>query len=422
MNLILKSNKGQSKISSGYAQYLLFSLLIIALLAPVIANQFPLYVSWKGNTFSPAINNKNYSDLLIDGETVRLNYNNCDFDTLSNATVVYPLIPYGPEHSDLTNSGYVSPFESQFTIIDNRQVALTGTKRHLLGTGKRGEDILAGLIYGTRVSLAVGFFSMLIAGLIGILLGAFAGYLGDATFKTTRGTRIALLLGIVPSWFYGFQTTRELLPEMNWVLNGIICFTVFTGLMIFFGWIGKVVSKRNKVLKTTVAFPVDTLIMKVVELIASLPVLLLILIVASIARPAISSLIWIIGLTSWTEIARLTRAEVLKIRQLDYIQSARSTGMAHWQIIVHHALPNALNPTIVYLTFGAAGAILVESALSFLGVGVPPGTATWGGIIASGKQEFSAWWMILFPGLMLFITVSSIYAIGMRLQKKRNLN
>ncbi|HEX5002192.1 MAG TPA: ABC transporter permease, partial [Bacteroidia bacterium] len=293
-------------------------------------------------------------------------------------------------------------------------------KRHLLGTGKRGEDVMSGLIYGSRVSLAVGFFSMLISGVIGIALGALAGYMGDATLKTSKGITIALSVGILPAWFYGFQTTSELLPAMNWVLKGIICFTVFLILLLLFGWLGKLISGRITALKKMLFFPVDTIITKVVELTASLPVLLLILIVASIAKPAISSLIWIIGLTSWTEITRLTRAEILRIRHLDYIKSARSSGISHWRIIMKHVLPNALNPAIIYLTFGAAGAILIESALSFLGVGVPPEVATWGGIIAAGKQNFSAWWMVLFPGMMLFMTVSSIYVLGMNLQKKRN--
>jgi peptide/nickel transport system permease protein len=116
-------------------------------------------------------------------------------------------------------------------------------------------------------------------------------------------------------------------------------------------------------------------------------------------------------------VARLTRAELLKIRETDYISSARSLGIPTWRVLLFHALPNALTPAMVALTFGAGSAILAESGLSFLGVGVPPGTATWGGLIAEGRQQFSAWWLVVYPGMMIFFTVLAFNRIGERMKK-----
>jgi peptide/nickel transport system permease protein len=151
--------------------------------------------------------------------------------------------------------------------------------------------------------------------------------------------------------------------------------------------------------------------MKIVELVSSIPVLLLILSIAAISRPSIANLVWIIGITSWTEVARLTRAEVLKLREMDFISSAKATGMPVFRIVKNHLIPNALTPVYVALAYGAGGAILAESGLSFLGVGVPPEAVTWGKIIAEGRQNFDAWWLVVFPGIMISATVMAFYSL-----------
>ncbi|HYS42534.1 MAG TPA: ABC transporter permease, partial [Geobacteraceae bacterium] len=150
-----------------------------------------------------------------------------------------------------------------------------------------------------------------------------------------------------------------------------------------------------------------------VDIAMCFPVFLLILTVITLREPSIWNIMVIIGLTSWMGIARLVRAEVLSIRERDYIMAARALGASDSRIIFRHVFPNAMSPLLVSATLGVAGAILIESALSFLGIGVPPPTPSWGNILTSGKEylEF-AWWLTLFPGLAITVTVLSYYLVG----------
>ncbi|HNW00275.1 MAG TPA: ABC transporter permease, partial [Chitinophagales bacterium] len=166
------------------------------------------------------------------------------------------------------------------------------------------------------------------------------------------------------------------------------------------------------VLRTQVHIPVDNIVSRTIEILHAMPTFVLILTVAAIARPSLTNVMIIIGLTSWTGIARLVRAELLRIRGLEYIQAARSLGFGEWKIIFRHALPNAIAPALVSIAFGIASAILTESSLSFLGIGVPSDTVTWGSLVNDGRQQFNAWWLVVFPGVAIFMTVTMYNLIG----------
>jgi peptide/nickel transport system permease protein len=109
---------------------------------------------------------------------------------------------------------------------------------------------------------------------------------------------------------------------------------------------------------------------------------------------------------------------MLRIRSLSYIEAARSIGMSDFRIIFKHALPNAFTPIFTQLTFIVSGSILAESSLSFLGIGVPDDVVTWGSILSAGRQQFDAWWMVLFPGLAIFLSVMIFQALGNSMQKE----
>ncbi|MBC7862266.1 MAG: ABC transporter permease, partial [Bacteroidia bacterium] len=174
---------------------------------------------------------------------------------------------------------------------------------------------------------------------------------------------------------------------------------------------GKLVGKI-KFLNKKVFVPVDSIISRCIEILNSMPLFLLIVTLGVIAKPSYSTLIMIIGFTSWTSIARLTRAEFLRIRSLDYIVAGKSFGFTNMRIIFKHALPNALAPSLVAIAFGIASCILVESSLSFLGVGVPPDVITWGKLISAARESTSSWWLVVFPGIAIFLTVLMYNLIG----------
>lgn len=158
---------------------------------------------------------------------------------------------------------------------------------------------------------------------------------------------------------------------------------------------------------------VDTLLMRMVDIMLCFPAFFLILAIITFLEPSIWYIMIVIGLTGWMGVARLVRAETLTIREMDYIMAARCSGASDSRIILRHILPNALSPVLVAATLGVAGAILTESALSFLGIGVQPPTPSWGNILTSGKDyiEF-AWWLSLYPGLAILITVLAYNLLG----------
>ena len=243
---------------------------------------------------------------------------NVDFEKLEGAEAIFPPIPYRPTNIDL-----FAPYE-------------TPSRTHWFGTDRLGRDIMAGIIDGSRISLSIGFVAVGIAVLIGIVLGAIAGYFG--------------------SW-------------------------------------------------------VDLVISRLFEVMISIPTFLLIT-VAAIFPPSIFLTMTIIGLTSWVGIARFTRSEFLKIRNLDYVTAAIALGVSDRQVMFRHILPNALAPVIVAVVLGIAGAILVESGLSFLGIGVPAELVTWGSILHEASSATFAWWLAVFPGFAIFITVLAYYLVG----------
>jgi peptide/nickel transport system permease protein len=121
----------------------------------------------------------------------------------------------------------------------------------------------------------------------------------------------------------------------------------------------------------------------------------------------------VLGLVSWTGVARLERGEFLRLGNEDFVQAVRALGGSHARIIFRHILPNALGPVLVSASFGIAGAILAESTLSFLGFGVPPDQASWGGLLKDGNDRIQElWWMVVFPGLALFTTVTCFNLVG----------
>lgn len=213
-----------------------------------------------------------------------------------------------------------------------------------------------------------------------------------------------------PSWSHPLGTDnlgRDLLSRMIWgtrislevglISVGIACVvgTLVGGVAGFYGgW-------------------VDTLLMRLVDVMLCFPTFFLILAVIAVLEPSIWNIMVVIGLTSWMGIARLVRAEVLSLREREFVLAARALGLSKGRILLRHILPNALAPVLVAAALGVGAAILTESALSFLGIGVQPPTPSWGSILAVGKDYIEvAWWLSLFPGLAILVTVLGYNLLG----------
>ncbi|MBI4558907.1 MAG: ABC transporter permease [Candidatus Hydrogenedentes bacterium] len=158
---------------------------------------------------------------------------------------------------------------------------------------------------------------------------------------------------------------------------------------------------------------VDIVVQRIIEIMMCFPTFILILSLIAFLPPSIYNIMIVIGITGWTDVARLVRGEFLKLRESDFATAARAIGLRDTRIMFRHLLPNALAPVWVSATFGVAGAILIESALSFLGFGVPPPTPSWGEILSQSKRYVDfAWWLVTFPGLAIFVTVTAFNLVG----------
>ncbi len=158
---------------------------------------------------------------------------------------------------------------------------------------------------------------------------------------------------------------------------------------------------------------IDAVISRVTEVFLSIPVFFLILAVMGLVeRAGIFAMTLVIGLVYWTRIARLVRAEALRVCALEYVQAATALGFSSGRVMLRHVLPNTMGPILVAATFGIAGTILIEAALSFLGFGTPDTMASWGGLLRGAMGNFHAWWLVLFPGATIFVTVTAYNLAG----------
>ncbi len=394
--------------------YILGVLILIARFAPLIANNQPLYAVYKGVTMYPAFEDENTTVEIKDpktGEIEKLQFDITDWRKLDLESVIFTPIPYSPDFLDKENNDYVSPRGKQEFTNHKGELIDSPTKfRHHLGTDGKGADLLSGLIHGTQIALKVGLISMGIASFIGIILGAFAGFFGDRDLKMRRIKYYMTLIGLFFGFFYGFGQRKYVISDgfsqsnSEGMIEIVISIVIIFGITFIFRLLSKLIT--NKWLSTEVCVPIDSMVSRGIEILNSIPRLILIITVTAIMERSLTIIMVIIGITGWTGIARFTRAEFLRIKSLEFVQASKSLGFSAVRTIFKHALPNALAPVFVSIAFGIASAILIESGLSFLGIGVPDDVVTWGSLLNLGRGNIEAWWLIIFPGIAIFITIT----------------
>ncbi len=157
----------------------------------------------------------------------------------------------------------------------------------------------------------------------------------------------------------------------------------------------------------------DTVLMRGVDLVLSFPRLVLLVVLVALFEPSIALVTLVLGLTGWMGVSRIVRGQVLTVREMEFVTAARVLGFGRTRILARHVLPNVLTPVIVAATLGIGNTILAEAALSFLGLGVQPPTASWGNMVASGRDAMlDAWWITTFPGLAIVFTVMAFNLVG----------
>jgi len=359
----------------------LIVIIFIGVFAELIANDRPLVASQNGKIVFPFYNSSNLKSTDIDYEWQLM-----------------PLIPYSPNSLDYKNVKSASPFKSQ--QVDSWRY------RHWLGTDEIGRDIFSGIIHGTQLALIIGLGSMLIASIIGIFWGAIAGFYGDNTLKISWLNLILLPLFIFIGYFYGFHQTvwTTETPTISLIQIVVLNLAYILASVIVCFSISQFLNKLLKI-KKLITFPVDIIISRMIEIVKSVPILFLVISLAAIVNPSAWNIIWIIGLLAWTNIARYTRAEVLKVKNKPFIESAEALGFSNARILFQHILPLSLQSASVFIVFGIAGAILMESTLSFIGVGISAEEVSWGSILSEARKNPTSWWLAVFPGFAIFFTL-----------------
>lgn len=389
-----------------FSVYLLYFFVFIFVFADFIANDKPLIAKHEGKIMFPVVKSYFVQTGLAKWPK---GYANIDWKTLDYDFVLWPPIPYGSSEQDASNPS-VSP--------GGNQEIKNGWWRHWFGTDVLGRDLLAGMIHATRIDLSIGIVAMGVAALIGILLGSLAGFFGDTKLKISRGRLILNLGFLFVAWFYAFSARSFAISDAAassfgaMIVQLLISFIIFGTIMGIANLLSNML-KRISFFAKKIALPLDITISRAIEVVVSVPVIFLIIMILAIVEKG--SIFWvmvIIGLTRWTGIARFIRAELLRIRSLEYIEAANALGFSQLKILVKHAIPNSLAPVFIAIAFGIASTILIEAFLSFIGLGVPPDVPTWGSLLNAGRQSPTEWWMALFPGLAIFITVTLFNLIG----------
>ncbi len=243
------------------------------------------------------------------------------------------------------------------------EALLPPSAAHWLGTDQLGRDVFSRLLYGTRISLVIGFIAMGVAVGVGVTIGAVAGFAGgwlDGVLMRAVDTLLSiptifLLLAVI-----AVDPAERLVSLTRWPIVGPVAAAVFH-------WID----------------------------------------------PRIVVVMAAIGLMSWMGVARLVRAEILSLKEREFVLAARGLGASRWRLMTRHLLPNAMGPVLVSATLGVGGAILTESVLSYLGLGVQPPTPSWGNILNEGRVALGvAWWLTVSPGVCILVTVLAFNLVG----------
>lgn len=233
-------------------------------------------------------------------------------------------------------AGVITPFDPIRQDLPSRR--LPPSLAHWMGTDDLGRDVLSRVLYGGRISIAIGILAALVGTGLGAVIGAVSGYVG--------------------------------------------------------GW-------------------VDEVLMRFTDMAYSIPGLPVLIVLAGILRPSVTGMALIIGALSWMSTARIVRVEVQSIRERPYVDAARTLGLRHGLILRRHVIPNAAGAIIVGVTLAVGDAIILESSLSFLGLGIQPPTATWGNLLTdAGSTMRTAPWLTIFPGLAILLTVLAINYLG----------
>jgi len=326
---------------------------------------------------------------------------NTSFDRAEKIKCLRPLIPYTPTTIDQNLKSGLSPFDSKSK--------LSPSGRHWLGTDKLGRDVASGMVRGTNIAITIGLLAVLFCFIIGVSIGVLGGYYQQADIKLPYIE--AIILGLIFSLGTFYSIFEFLIFDSStylWIVSWVCMWILIYVIHTYIPW---------RTDKAGIRFSIDGVVLKLIEIRKSFPGIFLLLALISIfSVPSVWNIVFIITLLGWADFARLSRAETLGLKNENFIISAKVLGISDMSIIVKHILPNIMPTLIVAICFSIGGAILLESTLSFLGVGLGVEDVSWGKMLAEGRN-MRYWWLVFFPGFAIFVLILALNIIASKWQK-----
>jgi len=366
---------------------IIFFLVIIGIFGPLFSSTAPWsMMDENGNKSFPAWTL--FLDHLNLGEAP-ITWKNKDWTIVDNKQDNW--IPFDPDYIDLSAVGGIPPSSS---------------RKHYLGTDLLGRDVLSGLIEGTFVSISVGLLATFIALILSFLINMGTSFVGNdklhlnllqisLLFLVNCLVLYYLFIGFGTRNLWGILCRLILLCALNWLWIKVV--------RMYFDW------ERFKKYK----LPMDDIGMKIYEIMKSIPTLLFLLVIIGLApQKNILFLSMILGVLMWPILFRYIRMEILQEQSKDSYLSLQNMGISTSRIIFFHLIPSMIPILITPVIFIFIGAIVSEASLSFLGIGLDDNTISWGTLLAQARQRISAWWLVVFPGMLLFLMLFSLNIIA----------
>jgi len=293
--------------------------------------------------------------------------------------------------------GMLNPTDALLPPLSN-----SGDAFYLLGTDNLGRDVFSGIVHGARISLVVSLISISLAFFLGLFIGVSSGYYTNKGIQKNAFQFLNIVFCFLMFSYYLLHLVTGDTSIFDFTMLGIIS---FAGIGID-RLLGKMKFQKY-------GLPVDFMVQRLFEIRESIPGLFVILAVVSvITSPSFLTMAILISVLMWINFARHARIETIKVKEEEFVMAAKSTGISDWDLMAKHILPNILPPLLVILAFSIGGVILLESTLSFLGIGVPVEEISWGKILAEAKSSPKAWWLAVFPGLAIFFLLYAFNVLG----------
>lgn len=274
--------------------------------------------------------------------------------------------------------------------------AAPGQPPHWLGTDAQGQDVALLLLLGARTVLLVSLPAALLAVGLGALLGSCAGFWQNHRWRISQATLLAAVLAATATALWPIHiATRP-----HWALLVLLGSTAAWRAVRRWRW-----GQRPRF------FPLDHLVQALMALLDSVPLLVLVLVVAALQRPSVAGLVVLLAATCWTTPARLMRAATLQVQARPYVEAARAAGLSDWQVLIRHVWPATWHVLLVRFPLTVAVLIGLETTLSFLGVGLPPEVPSWGRLLAAVRYTPGSWWLLVLPGAALAFTLLSLHRL-----------